>query len=642
MKRNLIKTNLIISLILLFGFGVAAWLGNRTNYSNAIRSLEQVTALTADGIYYQLSKMLNKPVDIAQTMSHDTLLAKLLEDRGKYSREEEYTEIIKKYLEAYRREYKFDSVFLVSAETGRYYTFNGFDRLVSDNPEADKWYYNFIKSGKSYEVNIDNNKEIGGQQAITVYINCRVSDAAGKLAGVIGIGINVDYVRQVINNYERSYGVEVFFINHKGRIEVSSEHTGIQDVNIFERFHIRNMEKTVLDLENQDEIFGFWAEPDSPDSVYFVTRYMPAISWYVVISQNTSRIIQTMKSQLAGTLVVLAIIMAAVIFTISMLIKRFNTSIAKIIDQRHELFKKATGVLYEDILEWNIDANISVDKSTTAFLKKLGLDNPTYDEGIKIIAEKQVAPEFREVYLEKFDRKNIIKNFMAGASNLQLDVRVARDGVNYHWLRLEGQIFYSPEDNARHMFIYRKNIDSEKEKEFRANIDEMTGCFTKKATERMIGCELEKTPDGKFAFFILDIDNFKQANDRYGHAFGDLCIKSFASIIKSHFREHDILGRLGGDEFAVFIAIPSLDWVVERANALSRALNFVCSDGTSSWTVSASIGVAIYPIDGNNFFELYRRSDEALYRTKERGKNGVSFASWKKKGPARPSGDRPR
>ncbi len=629
MNRNLVKTNLAIGLILLIGFALVAWLGNRTNYANSIKSLEQVTTLTADGIYYQLSKMLNKPVDIALTMSHDTLLISHLAGRNRNTDEDEYTETIKNYLEAYRREYKFDSVFLVSSSTGRYYTSNGFDRFITDNKQDDSWYEKFLASKKNYELNVDNNKDIGKQRAITVFINCRVKDPADKTVGVIGIGINIDYLKNVINNYEKDYGVQVFFINHEGRIEVSSSHTGLEDVNFFERFHIRNMETKVLDRENQDEIYGFWTSSESPDSVYFVTRYMPSLSWYVVISQNTSKIIQDMKAQLAGTLFVLALIMGAVVFIISMLIKRFNSSITKIIDQRHELFKKATKVLYEDILEWNMDKNTSVDKNTRAYLQKLGLTNPTYDEGIKLIAETQIAPEFRQAYLEKFNRKSILKNFAEGKSNLQFDLRATKDGEKYHWIRIDGQIFYSPEDNARHLFVYRKNIDNEKHKEFLANIDEMTRFYTKKATERMIIDALDDRRQGKFAFMIMDIDNFKQANDRFGHAFGDLCIKTFAQRIKAHFRESDILGRLGGDEFAVFMPIPGMKWLTERAEELSRDLNFTCTDGDISWAISASIGISICPTDGKSFFELYRRADEALYRTKERGKNGVSFASWK-------------
>ena len=78
-------------------------------------------------------------------------------------------------------------------------------------------------------------------------------------------------------------------------------------------------------------------------------------------------------------------------------------------------------------------------------------------------------------------------------------------------------------------------------------------------------------------FFIFDIDNFKQANDQFGHAFGDACIKEFTRIIKTSFRETDLLGKLGGDEFAAFIPVSSEDWVEEKATELSQSLHTVYS-----------------------------------------------------------------
>lgn len=629
MNRNLVKTNLAISLILLLGFGVAAWLGNRTNYGNSIESLEQVTALTADSIYFQLSQLLNKPVNVAQTMAHDTLLITHLKHEGRHRDGQEYEDAIGAYLSAYQQEDDFDSVFLVDTETGRYYTGHGLDRtIVRHNPD-DAWYYKFLETGKEYELNIDNNKERGAGRAITVFINARVVDGSGKVVGVIGIGIKVEYLKDVINKYEAGYGVEVYFINSKGRIEVSSQHTGEQGENFFRLFGIEGQARTILERKNQDANYGFWIDlpGDGAHSSYVVTRYMPNLDWYALISHNTAKIVSGLKSQLLVSLIVLGLIMVAVVGIISLLMKKFNSNIAEIIDQRHELFKRATEALYEDILEWNIDNNSLVDTHTKAYLKKLGASNPTYDESISLIAERQVAPESRAGYLATFNRENIREKFRQGATNLRYDLRATRDGENYHWLRIDAHVFYSPEDAALHMFTYRRNIDAEKRQEMRANTDEMTGCYSKKATERAISEELMKHPDGMKAFFILDIDNFKRANDDFGHAFGDLCIRSFAAVIKSHFREHDIVGRLGGDEFAVFVTLPNLPWIRERARELSRALNFVCQDGESRWQVSASIGISIYPENGATFEELYRKADEALYRIKQAGKNGVAFAS---------------
>lgn len=150
----------------------------------------------------------------------------------------------------------------------------------------------------------------------------------------------------------------------------------------------------------------------------------------------------------------------------------------------------------------------------------------------------------------------------------------------------------------------------------------MTGCYTRQATERAVGEMLAKRPDGHYAFFILDIDNFKQANDRFGHAFGDHCIRTFVAVIRRHFREQDVLGRLGGDEFVVFVPCPDEKWAEAKARTLCAALCTVCEDGPARWRMSASIGVALAPQSGRDFLTLYQNADAALYHIKENGKNG--------------------
>lgn len=85
------------------------------------------------------------------------------------------------------------------------------------------------------------------------------------------------------------------------------------------------------------------------------------------------------------------------------------------------------------------------------------------------------------------------------------------------------------------------------------------------------------------------------------------------------------MGRIGGDEFVAFIPIPDAQWAEEKATELVKALNFVCSDGSSHWKISASISVAIAPVAGNRFFELYQNADAALYQSKQGGKNAFTI-----------------
>lgn len=158
-----------------------------------------------------------------------------------------------------------------------------------------------------------------------------------------------------------------------------------------------------------------------------------------------------------------------------------------------------------------------------------------------------------------------------------------------------------------------------------AQKDEMTGLYTKMATARQINRLLEQSTDGRYAFFIFDIDNFKQANDSHGHAFGDSVIITFVDTIKKHFHEDAVIGRIGGDEFVAVAFVSGREQADKTGKKLSDALHMQHVVGQMSWNISANIGVAISPENGTTFESLYKRADIALYQTKKRGNDGYTI-----------------
>ncbi|MBD5626417.1 MAG: GGDEF domain-containing protein [Desulfovibrio sp.] len=635
MRSRVIKTNLLVGVILLIGFLLTAWFSHRANYRVSLTALEQVSALTADSIYFRLSSVLNRPVTIALTMAGDTFLADWLLREGAHLDEAEFARAIQSYLAAYQERDHFDSVFLVSAASRRYYSAGGIDRVLAPGAPENAWYAALLASKRQYSLNVDTDKTAGAGKVPAVFVNCKIMDPWGEVLGVVGIGIRTDVLKRILKEYEERYGVEVFLLDRGGTVEVSQGHTGEEHKDWFTLSGREQLRGAILDRRNSDANFGVWAGgtgesgelegPEGPGSSYLVTRYMPELSWYLVVEQDAAPLIAKMRSQISTSILVLLLILASVFTVITLVIRGFNKKITGIIEQRLGLFKQATEQLYDDIYEWNITHNRCVGANTEEYFARIGASRLSFDEGLRIIAEKQIKPEFREGYVARFCTKNALAEFRKGNHHLRYDFMITQDGKSYHWMRIDAHVFYSPDDDSLHMFTYRKNIDAEKQKEALANIDEMTGCSTKKATERMIDDALLHHPDAPAAFFIFDIDDFKQANDTFGHAFGDRCIREFSAVIRKHFREQDIVGRLGGDEFAAFIPIPSHAWAEQKARELVEALHFVCTDGEDSWQVSASIGVAFAPEDGTRFIDLYQAADAALYETKQNGKNGFTI-----------------
>ena len=160
----------------------------------------------------------------------------------------------------------------------------------------------------------------------------------------------------------------------------------------------------------------------------------------------------------------------------------------------------------------------------------------------------------------------------------------------------------------------------------KADTDLLTSLNNKLATERKIKEYMEDNRDTQSAMLLLDIDNFKKINDTLGHAFGDEVLRVFGNHIGSVFRVTDIIGRTGGDEFTVFLKdLKTDDIICGEAVKVSMLFENFQAGGYVKYTVTASIGIAVYPREGESFEDLYKSADIALYKAKKRGKNQIAF-----------------
>ena len=141
---------------------------------------------------------------------------------------------------------------------------------------------------------------------------------------------------------------------------------------------------------------------------------------------------------------------------------------------------------------------------------------------------------------------------------------------------------------------------------------------------------------------MLDVDKFKEINDRYGHAAGDAVLRQVGQTLVRLFRENDIVGRIGGDEFVVLMkevnSIRDAELKAETLCVLFRSLHPEgCPDEVH---LSCSIGLVEVPEHGGcSYMELYQNADQALYEAKRRGRNrwvrhGMKDTEEKKEGEA--------
>ena len=158
-----------------------------------------------------------------------------------------------------------------------------------------------------------------------------------------------------------------------------------------------------------------------------------------------------------------------------------------------------------------------------------------------------------------------------------------------------------------------------------ANHDLLTGLYNRRPLEKEMENRIRLASSGDIRFSILmcDIDNFKRVNDTYGHDNGDLVLKDVADILRSNTRPGDFLCRWGGEEFVVILQnadITRATLVAQRIRANVENFSFILKDTTIRMTIT--IGVSEYS-EGKTATDMYRESDERMYRGKLNGRNRI-------------------
>jgi len=166
--------------------------------------------------------------------------------------------------------------------------------------------------------------------------------------------------------------------------------------------------------------------------------------------------------------------------------------------------------------------------------------------------------------------------------------------------------------------------------ERQARTDPLTGCANRRHFMELAEHELARARryNEDVSVLMLDLDHFKEINDRHGHQAGDLVLQRLVQICQATLRAEDAVGRLGGEEFAILLPESGLKKAQEVAERLCRAVASaeVSMEGKAPVRFTTSIGVATLAREDANFGEVLCRADKALYEAKNTGRNRVVIA----------------
>ena len=200
----------------------------------------------------------------------------------------------------------------------------------------------------------------------------------------------------------------------------------------------------------------------------------------------------------------------------------------------------------------------------------------------------------------------------------------------YHWYHLIGAVITNETGEPVRVVGKAVNINRQKQEMLdlidKVQRDPFTKLYNKTMTEMLVKQYLSYESSSHHALLVIDVDNFKEINDTFGHLCGDSVLIEVSNALKQKFEHANVVGRIGGDEFLVFLrGMKSKRQIQKEAEDICSFFQQVTIPSNGGYQPSASIGVAVYPEDGVNYEDLFRRADKALYASKRQGKNNVVF-----------------
>jgi diguanylate cyclase (GGDEF)-like protein len=203
-------------------------------------------------------------------------------------------------------------------------------------------------------------------------------------------------------------------------------------------------------------------------------------------------------------------------------------------------------------------------------------------------------------------------------SNLAMDsiYHIVLDSVLATLINLVG--------SAKAIYKYTKDL------EYYSTRDPLTHLYNQRMFWELIGYETGRADrhNTTFALLVIDLDNFKTVNDRYGHIFGDFFLQQIADALRPAVRDGDVVARYGGDEFVLLLPETSKEqahMVVNRVIESVSALNIMTPEG-SKIQCTLSIGMAMYPEHGRTAKDIFLVADNMMYKVKGEGKNALGVA----------------
>lgn len=230
----------------------------------------------------------------------------------------------------------------------------------------------------------------------------------------------------------------------------------------------------------------------------------------------------------------------------------------------------------------------------------------------------ELSESWREVY------QKVFQTGMEGSKEFDFPTPM---GVRHYISRVVPEL--DEQGNVHTILSFARDITErrrlEQKLQVMAETDSLTGLYNRRQFIRRADREINRARRYKneFSILLIDIDNFKNINDQFGHAAGDQALRLISEVLRQETRATDFSGRLGGDEFCHAIINAAKDEAKQLAERMCRRISQINEIENNHVQISASIGLATLSAEDSDVLSIIKRADVLMYQAKSNGKNQV-------------------
>lgn len=308
----------ILTVVLVFSFTFTSLVSyNVTRTSIDSDAKTKILPLISDNIYSEIQKELLQPIYNSSIMANDEFLVEWV------LAGEQDTEEIVRYLQRIKERYGYFSAFYISARTNNYYYYEGILKQIRPEDEHDIWYYNFVRSGRHYDLDVDNDEATSG--TLTIFINHRLEDNQGNFLGVTGVGLKMSEVGETLESYRKRFGHLIYLIDSEGLIQIHPDQDLVENTNIRELEGLQDIGDNIL---RNDDVTHYYEFRTKNGEQTLSARYLPDLDWYLIVEQDQTQALEAARLGLFGNIgigvIVTILVIGLVVIVVNLYISKLE------------------------------------------------------------------------------------------------------------------------------------------------------------------------------------------------------------------------------------------------------------------------------------------------------------------------------